>query len=356
MFPSKDSSINLLKEKIRNKPTQYMDSLFSLLPENTDQAKKILQFIDELVKEKKLSRHLLYKKMEEPIYFQDTSCQDFSRREPLIAKLIRHGGLIFLNHYLNYKYGSPLSAELLKLHDIFNFTLPPIKKYIDKSNEYRLANKEEKARIAKKYLATYGMSHDLFGDILQEKNMSILKQLANFNFDFNQPIIMDRLKKYLYIHRSHPLQIPDETLQFLLDHHLNPDNYLDLFLTALWDELSLFHTLKNDSLIHLINFLLDHNATFSRFSLEMLEKLYHHICLETEKITSLTSHPQKQTLKEMWYLQGQLKEITTSLEAAKPYYFKAGIRGMHTVQRKELINLFKMVQSLSKDNLKSGSY
>jgi hypothetical protein len=49
----------------------------------------------------------------------------------------------------------------------------------------------------------------------------------------------------------------------------------------------------------------------------------------------------------MWYLQGQLVESMTSLNAAKPYYFKVGIRGANTVRRKELIHLLEAVKLLS---------
>lgn len=287
--------------------------------------------------------------MEEPLYFQDQSCQDFIRRDPLIAKLVRDGGLNLLNHYLNYKYGSPLSAELLALHDIFVFNLVPIKSYIDKTNWPVFADKDDKARIAKKYYTVFGMSYELFGDILQEKNMSILKRLAACKFDFNKQINIEHLKKYLYINRDNHLQISDETLQFLLLHGLSPESYLDLFLTGLWDQFSLSHaTMIHYPLVHLINFLLDHNATLARFPREFLEKFHHTLEIYVEKIILLPhSKQQQQTLEEIWYLQGQLIESITSLEAAKPYYFKVGTRGINTVQRKQLINVLEMIKSLS---------
>lgn len=339
-----------LKEKIYEKPIPHLDLLFDLLPENFAQAARILQLMDELVKEKKLDRHLLYKHMEEPLYFQDQSCQDFSRREPLIAKLVRDGGLTLLNHYLNYKYGSPLSAELLALHDIFAFNLAPIKSYIDNTNWPVFADKNAKIRIAKKYYTVFGMSYELFGDILQEKNMSILKRLVECKFDFNKQNNIDHLKKYLYINRDNHLQISDKTLQFLLQHGLNPESYLDLFLTGLWDQFTLPHaTALHYPLVHLINFLLDHNATLSHFSREFLEKFHHTLEVHVEKIISLSpSEQQQQILEEMGYLQAQLMESTISFEAAKPYYFKVGKRGINAVRRKQLINTLEMIKSLSK--------
>ena len=54
------------------------------------------------------------------------------------------------------------------------------------------------------------------------------------------------------------------------------------------------------------------------------------------------------TLEEMWYLQGQLVEMLKSLEVAKTYYLKAGMRGVHAVRRRELVNLLKMMQDLAR--------
>ncbi len=345
----KNTQTNLLKEKIHEKPTHYLDLLFDLLPENVIQAKKILKLMDALVKEKKLDRILLYKQMETPLFFQDKSCQDFTKRDPLISKLIKDGGLGMLNHYLNYKYGAPLSAELLEIHDIFIFNLTPIRTFIDINNCPALASEEDKNRITEKYYSMSGMSYELFGDILQEKSMSILKRLVECHFDFNKQVTIDHLKKYLYAHFDEGPKINNETLQFLLDNGLNPNSYLDLFLNELSNELSIPNITKTQyPLIHIINYLLDNNATLAPFPSVFLEKLHHTLALYTDKINFLPrSQQQQQTLEEIWYLQGQLVETITSLEAAKPYYLKAGKRGINTIKRKGLITLLDMMQHLS---------
>lgn len=43
-----------LKIHIHQKPMYYLDLIFELLPENSKQVEKILQLMDELVKEKKI--------------------------------------------------------------------------------------------------------------------------------------------------------------------------------------------------------------------------------------------------------------------------------------------------------------
>src|SRR5690349_8150676 len=110
MVTTKKMSSNQLKKKILEKPIQYLDMLFDLVPENSEEAEKVLQIMEELVKEKKLNRHLLYRQMEKPLFFQDATGQDFVKRDPLIVKLVREGGIPFFNYYLKFKYGSPLSA------------------------------------------------------------------------------------------------------------------------------------------------------------------------------------------------------------------------------------------------------
>ncbi len=96
MLTSKNILLSKLKEKIQQKPTQHLDLLYDLLPENEEQAEKILQLIEELIKEKKLNAHIIYRHMEKPLFFQDKSGQDFVKRDPLIAKLVREGGLNFI--------------------------------------------------------------------------------------------------------------------------------------------------------------------------------------------------------------------------------------------------------------------
>lgn len=160
-----------LKEKIQQKPIQHLDMLYELLPENEEQAQKILQLMDELIKEKKLNPHLLYRHMEKPLFFQDKSEQDFIKRNPLIAKLVRVGGLPIFNYYLKFKYGSALSAELLTRYDIFIFDIPPIQHYIDNAHLEVLAAPDDINRIYEKYYAVYGTSYELLGDIFQEKSV-----------------------------------------------------------------------------------------------------------------------------------------------------------------------------------------
>ncbi len=348
MVMTKKMSTNQLKKKISEKSIQYLDMLFDLLPENSAEAEKILQIMEELVKEKKLNRHLLYRQMEKPLFFQDASGQDFIKRDPLIVKLVREGGIQLFNYYLKFKYGAPLSAELMTTHDIFVFDLAPIKNYSDTEKWQVFASEDDKLRIAEKYYPVYGMSYELLGEVFQEKNQSILQRLVECQFDFNQQSTIEHLKKYFYMNFDKPLQISQETLQFLLNHGLHPDSYLDVFLTGLWDEVSMQHTVSVQyPLINLINFLLDHSATLSHFSRDFIEKLQHKLELQIEKIMALPhSMEQQTTLEETWYLQGHLVEMLKSLEAAKAYYFKAGMRGMRAVQRKELVNLLKVVQSL----------
>lgn len=338
-----------LKEKIQQKPIQYLDLLYDLLPENEEHAKHILQLMEELIKEKKLNNHLLYRHMEKPLFFQDKSGQDFMKRDPLIAKLVRLGGLNLFNYYLKFKYGSVLSAELMAIHDIFSFNIPPIKNYINISNVSVLAEKEVISRINEKYYALYGMSYELLGDIFQENKTSTLQRLVECQFDLNKQSTIEHLKKYLYMNFDKSLQISDENMQFLLENGLNPDKYLDVFLTGLWDEFAMINaTHTHYSLIHLINFLLEHNAILSRFPRDFLEKLQQLLENKIEKVNLLLDDLVKQNmLEEMWYLNASLIECLQSLDAAKAYYLKAGQKGLHATRRKELINLLKVMKNLS---------
>lgn len=53
MSALKSTPTSQLKEKIHEKPIQHLDLLFDLLPENPTQVERILELMDELVKEKK---------------------------------------------------------------------------------------------------------------------------------------------------------------------------------------------------------------------------------------------------------------------------------------------------------------
>lgn len=338
-----------LKNKILENPIEYLDSLTLLIHQDIEQAEHILQMMTELVREKKINPHQLYKHMESPVFFQDESGQDFTKIDPLIIKLIRDGGITFYNGYLTFKFGSPLSAELLALHDIFRFQIEPIKFIIDKTDQPIDATQEDVTRIIEKYYAVYGMTHELFGDILQEKNKTILKRLIECKFDFNAAKTVDHLKRYLYMHLDNQDWLTVDILQFLLNDGLQANTYLELLITALLDEIEISH-IKSQKypLIQLINLLFDHHATLSSIPVELSEKLHRMLEVYAKKIEAELNQKKAQPILEsIWYLEANLVESLSSFEKAKPYYQKAGERGADALRRKELLHLLKFMKSLS---------
>jgi len=320
---------NQIKEKIQKKPMQHLDLIFDLLPENRKQAEKSLQLMHTLVKEKKLDRHALWTRMEAPIYFQETIYRDFSRRDPLIGKIARDGGLTLFNQYLYFKYGSFLSAELLKKHDIFKLKVPPIQTYIDKYKWPVAVSSDDKHAIVRKYYEVYGMYYEMLGDVLQAHDMEILKRLIQCQFDFNKKSNMNHVNQYLYVNRDNHITIHDRSLQLLLAHGLNPGLYLDMFLNSLWDECSLPNLAKvSGTLLYLASFLLDHGTSLSHMPSCFLVKLNQLLEQHAQKLDIYPLQKyQAGLLEEIRYLQGQLIEHTISFEKAKFYYLNAGTKG-----------------------------
>jgi hypothetical protein len=317
-----------LKEKIFKNLTHYLDLMLELLPENRDQAETILHAMHELVQEKRLNPTLLWKHMEEPLYFQESGLHEFTRQGPLIAKIARSGGLVLFNYYLSFKYGTFLTENLLQHHEIFLFKLPPIKNYIDQSKWPIIADNDDKYWIRTKYYDEHGMTYDLLGDVFQEAHIEILAKLVECHFNFNNPVIIERLNQYFYMNRENEMTIPEDNLTFLLQQGLNPSLYIDMLLQNVWDMFSLpILTPVSDVLVRMASFMLDHGATTTlsvAFMMKLHQILEHHV----EKLdTALQKKYSYEFLKAVWYLQGQLLEQTTSFANAQPYYVKSGEKG-----------------------------
>lgn len=329
----KTREIELLKEKIQMRPFIHLDTIYDLIPENVKEAEIILSLMFELINEKRLSRFPIWKHMEEPLYFQESTYHDFSRRCPVIGKIARDGGLTLFNYYLLFKYGVTLSESLLDRNDVFIFALPPIKNYFDKSKWVTSANHLDKQKIEEKYYDLYGMVYELFGDIMQEKKGEILQRLIQCQFDLSSKRVIAHLKQYFHMNRFNSINIPNKNLQLLLDQGMDAEAFMDMVMLTLWDEFSLPSFAKGSSaLIKITCYMLDHGSNLAHFSSEFMNEMVH--LLEQHAKRLGTTSQQKffpATLSNVKHLQTKLSSLAKvsapSLSQAVPMYTVAdGVR------------------------------
>lgn len=280
-----------LKYRIQKNPTAFLDMIYHLLPENRDQVEMILYLMDLLVHEKKIDPMLLWKRMECPIYFKENHFNEFSKRDPLVGRMIRFGGLKMFNFYLRYKYGTILTAELLQNHDIFSFELPPVENYFDHDKWPSPLSIEEKSFIFRKYYSVYGMYYELFGDILQEKNKEILNRLIACQFNFNKSSTVQHLNRYLYVNRAQSILIEDDTMIFLFKNGLNPNHYITMILNSIWDELMLPSLAPGcKAMIQMARILIENGAKLKNIPMQFLINLSTMLEHHEEKLIKTTEN------------------------------------------------------------------